>query len=276
MATPPRAPTAKKKPSAAGVTKPSRGHDPGLAALLQPKDGMMIAVERALLRGEGAHASPPVAEQLAARLAGLIALDLLPPGQRLFEKDISEILRVSRAPVREAIRILERDHLVQLSARHGATVTAPDTDELEDIFEVRSALFAILLEQVMNERPAELQAMFTRHLPRLEQAAGESAQAYAVQSFLFNLALADLCSNRLVVDQLKAISLRTLRYVRLGLSASPDAVPKSLRSWRAFHAAVVKRDIPLVIQAATRRIGAVRDLSVAALRKTRPPGSARA
>jgi DNA-binding GntR family transcriptional regulator len=241
--------------------------DPGLAALLVPKNGVMLAVEKALLRGDGIHASPPIAEQIAARLAGLIALDILKPGQRLFEIEISDTLRVSRSPVREAIRILERDHLVELHARRGATVTAPEADELEDIFEVRLALFTILLEQVMQGRPADLQSTLEAFLPQLDQAAGDSAEAYAVQSFLCNLAIADLCSNRLVVDQLKTISLRTMRYVRLGLSASDSAVAGSLKGWRAFLKAVAKRDVPQVVEAATRRIGLVRDFSVAEIGK---------
>lgn len=244
-----------------------------LAALLAPKNDVMIAVEQALLRGDGAHASPPIAEQIAARLAGLIVLDLLHPGQRLFESDLAAALGVSRSPVREAIRILERDRLVQLHARRGATVTAPDARELQDIFEVRTALFSILLEQVMQDRAAELEAVFDTFLPRLERASREGTEAYAIQSFLFNLAIADLCSNRLVVDQLKAISLRTLRYVRLGLAAAPDAMERSLKTWRAFQAAVGKRDTPAVIEAAARRIKSIRDLSVAAMRK--PASAAR-
>src|SRR5436853_1370920 len=104
---------------------------PALSALLAPKNAVMLAVEKALLRGDGVHASPPIAEQIAARLAGLIALDQIHPGERLLENDISEVLHVSRAPVREAIRILERDHLVHLSARRGAAVTAPDGQELQ-------------------------------------------------------------------------------------------------------------------------------------------------
>jgi DNA-binding GntR family transcriptional regulator len=268
MANRPRTPAAKKQAAA-----PEPDQDSGLASLLAPKDGTMLAVEKALLRGEGAHASPSIAEQIAARLAGLIALDLLAPGQRLYETAISDTLRVSRAPVREALRILERDHLVQVSARRGATVTAPDADELVDIFEVRVALFSILLEQVMRDRPADLEALFDRLLPRLEEAARESPQAYAVQSFLCNLDIADLCSNRLVVDQLKAISLRTLRYVRLGIS-TPEAAARSMRSWRAFRSAVAKRDIPQVIETATKRITNVRDLSTTALRKAAPVANA--
>ncbi len=244
-----------------------------LSALLMPKNGLMMAVEQALLRGDGAHASPPIAEQIAARLAGLIALDLLHPGQRLFESDISEVLHVSRSPVREAIRILERDRLVELSARRGATVTAPDVRDLRDIFEVRTALYAILLEQVIADRPEDLDAVFAQFLPRLVQASSETPEAYAVQSFLFNLAIADLCSNHLVVDQLKAISLRTLRYVRLGLATSPVLVTRSVKSWRTFHAAIVKRDVALSIEMSTKRIGAVLDLTVAAIQQSQSVSS---
>lgn len=266
------------KTSAPPPTKPQPDDAAGdrthaLSALLMPKNGLMMAVEQALLRGDGAHASPPIAEQIAARLAGVIALDLLHPGQRLFETDISEVLHVSRSPVREAIRILERDRMVELSARRGATVTAPDARELQDIFEVRTALYAILLEQVIAERPDDLDALFAQFLPRLSQASTETTEAYAVQSFLFNLAIADLCSNHLVVDQLKAISLRTLRYVRLGLAAAPEAVPHSLKRWRALHAAVVKRDVALSIEKSTQRIGAIRDLTVVAIQQSQPGAS---
>lgn len=266
---------AKLTPSTPTSAKPKPigtdgGRAPDLSSLLIPKNGLMMAVEQALLRGDGAHASPPIAEQIAARLAGVIALNLLQPGQRLFEIDISETLRVSRSPVREAIRILERDRMVELNARRGAAVTAPDARELRDIFEVRSALYVILLEQVMQDRPGDLDAVFAQFLPRLAKASTESPEAYAVQSFLFNLSIADLCSNRLVVDQLKAISLRTLRYVRLGMASSPQAVTRSLKSWRAFHAAIVKRDVPLIIEMSTKRIGAIRDLSVAAIRQSQP------
>ncbi|MDF3886855.1 GntR family transcriptional regulator, partial [Cupriavidus basilensis] len=98
---------------------------PDLSSLLTPKNQLMLAVEHAVLRGQDwARASAPIAEQIAARLAGVITLDLIRSGQRLLEKDISEVLHVSRAPVREAMRILERDRLVEFQARRGAIVTA--------------------------------------------------------------------------------------------------------------------------------------------------------
>ena len=72
-------------------------------------------------------------------------MDLIHAGQRLLEKDISEMLQVSRAPVREALRILERERLVEFEARRGAVVTAPDADDLRNIYVVRGALYRIML-----------------------------------------------------------------------------------------------------------------------------------
>ncbi|MFC4703277.1 GntR family transcriptional regulator [Paraburkholderia caffeinitolerans] len=239
---------------------------PDLSALLTPKNSLMLAVERAVLRGQDwAAASVPIAEQIAARLAGVITLDLVKSGQRLLEADISEVLHVSRAPVREALRILERDRLVEFQARRGAIVTAPDENELRDIFRVRSVLYITMLEQVARENPSELEALLTEYVPRLAKAADESVDAYAVESFQLNFATISLCNNRLLVDILHSISLRTFRYVRLGLVAAPQSMRASLKVWRALQKAAVKRDSELLLGLAASRLDEARDAAVSAI-----------
>lgn len=247
---------------------------PDLSALLMPQNQLMLAVERAVLRGgqEWSQAAAPVAEQIAARLAGVITLDLVHAGQRLLEQDISDVLHVSRAPVREALRILERDRLVEFQPRRGAIVTAPSAQDLRDIFVVRGAIYAILLRQVMDERPADLDAVFKEHMPKLASAAEESAEAYAVASFLLNFAVSELCSNRLLKDLNQSLSLRTLRYVRLGLASGQTLISGSVKAWRALHKAVAKRDIEQVVTMAARRIDDTRDAAIRALDAPRAAG----
>jgi DNA-binding GntR family transcriptional regulator len=239
---------------------------PDLSALLTPKNQLMLAVEQAVLRGhDWERASAPIADQIAARLAGVITLGLVQSGQRLLEKDISEVLHVSRAPVREAMRILERDRLVEFQARRGAIVTAPDEAEIRDIFKVRNVLYITLLEQVVREVPSELEQVLNERMPKLVKAAGESPDAYAVESFLLNFALVDLCGNKLLVDMLQSISLRTLRYVRLGLDAAPQTIPGSLKTWRGLHAAIVKRDDDLILSIVRMRMDEARDAAIRAV-----------
>ena len=238
---------------------------PDLSVLLTPQNPMMVAVEQTILRGhEWSHAAP-VADQIAVRIAGLITLDLINAGQRLLEKDISEVLKVSRAPVREALRILERERLVEFQARRGAIVIAPDARDLRDIYVVRVTLYGVLLRQLMEECPAKLDAVFERHIPKLKRAAEDSFDAYALASFLLNMDVFQLCSNRLLVDTLVSISLRTLRYVRIGLAANPESVPGSVKTWTALHRAVGKRDLELVLETLEKRIGTSRDAALHAL-----------
>lgn len=239
---------------------------PELGALLAPRDPLMQVVEQAVLRGtDWPRVSAPVADHIAARLAGVITLGHAYPGQRLLEQDISEVLNVSRAPVREALRILEKDRLVEFQPRRGATVTAENAEELNDIFLVRSLLFDQLLRQIMADCPEQLQALLERYIPILEDARAASGEAYSVQSFLLNLEIADLSRSRIINDMLKSVALRTLRYVRLGRVTFPDTLSVSMHNWQKLLAAVRARDTDKVLKLAGDQIRKVRDVAVRAL-----------
>lgn len=244
----------------------------GLLTLQHPQNPLILAVEQALMHGRDWSAS--VAEQIAVRLAGLITIDVIHAGQRLLEADISEVLEVSRAPVREALRILERERLIEFRARRGAIVTEPNAQDLRDIYVVREALFAILLKELMEERAEALDALFEAIMPKVNKAVKEGAvDTYTSETFMANMAMADLSGNRLVADLLNSISLRTLRYVRLGLAANPGSLENSIKTWRALQRAVAKRDIDAVLQTARKRIESSRDAAIRALASGTPKGN---
>jgi DNA-binding GntR family transcriptional regulator len=240
---------------------------PDLSTLLTVPNPIMLAVEQAVLRGHSwSRASAPVAEQIAVRIAGVITMDLIHVGQRLLEKDISEVLHVSRAPVREALRILERERLVEFEARRGAIVAAPDANDIRDIYVVRDAVYQIMLRELMEERASDLEAVFERYMPGLAKAAADlSVDSYVVETFLLNLAMTQLSSNRLVVDLLTSIALRTLRFVRLRLTANPESMRDAAKTWRALQRAVQKGDVDAVLEAAQKRMAASRDAAVRAI-----------
>lgn len=216
---------------------------------------------------EWSSVDPSQTEKIAIRLAVLITLGQIPPGNRLLEQDISEAMNVSRAPVREALRILEREHLVVLVPRRGAVVTSPDASELNDIFSVRSTLYRVLLAQLMQDQPLVLAHVLTRHLKTMAIVARESPEAYAVESFLLNLEIVGLASNRLIASLLRSIALRTLRYVRLGRSTNPASVRASLRTWRRILRAVRAGNTPEVLDIASAHIDEIRVTSLLALQE---------
>ncbi|SEB22341.1 GntR family transcriptional regulator [Variovorax sp. YR216] len=255
------------------MARKKTSNTPDLSSLLLPPTPIMVAVEHAILRRhEWSSASAPVAEQIAVRLAGVITLDLIHAGQRLLETEIGEVLRVSRAPVREALRILERERLVEFRPRRGVLVTEPGAKDIADIYVVRIALFKILLRQLMERRPADLEAVFDRHMPALAKASEQgSVDDYALESFLLNMDMLKLSEGGLIADMLASISLRILRYVRLAHAADPSRMATTMKSWRALHRAVARRDVEEVLATATRRIEVSRDSAVQAVVEGQAP-----
>jgi DNA-binding GntR family transcriptional regulator len=90
---------------------------------------------------------PPLAEFIAEKLAAEIEAGKFAPGERLSEETLAERFGVSRAPVREALRLLQRDELVRIEPRRGASVIAFSPEEVNELFEVRAVLYALAVER---------------------------------------------------------------------------------------------------------------------------------
>ncbi len=74
------------------------------------------------------------------RLIAEIRQGQLRPGDRLTETDLAERLGISRTPVREAIRLLESDGLVDHQPRAGARIRRLDLAEVTELYEMRAVL----------------------------------------------------------------------------------------------------------------------------------------
>jgi DNA-binding GntR family transcriptional regulator len=79
-------------------------------------------------------------EQAATRLRTLIVRGDLLPGQHLLENDLSEALGVSRTPLREALRQLASEGLVELRLNRSAIVAPLRREELTELFEALSGI----------------------------------------------------------------------------------------------------------------------------------------
>jgi DNA-binding GntR family transcriptional regulator len=84
--------------------------------------------------------TPTVIEKCVKRLRGAIMVGHLRPGQKLIEADLRDELSVSRSSLREALRVLERERLVELVPNRGPSVAKLGQKEIEDIHEVWALL----------------------------------------------------------------------------------------------------------------------------------------
>ena len=84
-----------------------------------------------------------------------IVREALPPGTRLVEREISEELGVSRTPVREAIKELAAEGLVELRHNRGAEVARFDGAQADSLFEVLSELEALAVRLFVTRMTVE-------------------------------------------------------------------------------------------------------------------------
>ena len=91
-----------------------------------------------------------IREQTLDTLREAILTGELKPGHSLIEMDLSRQLGVSRAPIREALRILNSEGLIETIPYHGTTVRRLMRTDIEEIYSMRSLLETFALEQVIR------------------------------------------------------------------------------------------------------------------------------
>ena len=91
-----------------------------------------------------------LAEQVADVIVDGIASGALGPGQRLVETDLAQQLQVSRVPLRESMKMLEAQGILESAPHRGAHVADFDDAKIDHICEARVALERIALRDAMN------------------------------------------------------------------------------------------------------------------------------
>ena len=82
----------------------------------------------------------PLHQAVVATLRDLIVHNELPPGRRLNERVLCERLKVSRTPLREALKVLSHEGLVEMLPNRGSRVVRLTPDDVKHLFEVIGAL----------------------------------------------------------------------------------------------------------------------------------------
>ncbi|HEX6005182.1 MAG TPA: GntR family transcriptional regulator [Burkholderiales bacterium] len=229
-------------------------------------------------RGEGAPLTQSLPEQIAARLSERIITGRYAPGQRVLEQAIAAEFAVSRGPVREALRLLERDGLVTILPRRGAQVTNLSAAEVREIFDIRAQLNG-LRDRELAEDPDRMQLLpaLEAQVAQLTRCARQPAmgEAYVETVFALNRMLTHASRNRRLRTILDSLALQTLRYSRLGLS-SPQRRRQSVQHWQKLVKAIRDGDGAAAERVARQRVLDSRDAAIRALEAqgadAAPPG----
>ena len=208
-------------------------------------------------------------EQIAAQLAARIIAGACVPGQRIMEQAVAAEFAVSRGPVREALRLLEKDGLVTILARRGAQVTNLSIAEVKEIFDIRAALNG-LRDRGIAEDPErhKLLPLIEKEVAELARfaRAPERGDDYVETVFRLNHLLTAASRSARLRTILGALAQQTLRYSRLGLSTAQRR-RQSIKHWQELLKALRSGDGEHAQRTAEKRVRDSRDAAIKKLQE---------
>lgn len=121
--------------------------------------------------------SESLGEQAYKHIHGKLLAGELPAGHVLSEHSLAREIGISRTPVREAIRRLEQEGVLEQVPRYGTIVRRPERRDLEELFQLREALEPYAVAQVAGKLSAEDLTMLARLCDELQVIAGAVKKA---------------------------------------------------------------------------------------------------
>lgn len=184
------------------------------------------------------------ADRVAADLASLIESGFFKPGARLRESELAERFGVSRAPVREALRILATRSVVHMEPMKGASVARLSDDEVRERVEISAGLFALAARYACERATPSDVVAISQQVDRLQAMSGEGVDAidFFRQTLRAGLAVVDAAKNArlktLIVD---ARAGAADSFGPIGFTTSSLRV-QAVSRWQGILAAVMTRD----------------------------------
>jgi DNA-binding GntR family transcriptional regulator len=152
---------------------------------------------------------PTMVEAIVQRLRALIVSGDVRPGDRLVEERLTEMLGVSRPPLREALRILQRDGLVTSLPRRGFIVVPITAGDVREIYSLRFALERLAVELgVPVQDPSRLEPMRDALDDMQRAVENEDDDAILAANSRFHLALVGLAGHSRLLATYEGLRLQ--------------------------------------------------------------------
>lgn len=180
----------------------------------------------------------PMAERIAEALRRAISTGGLAPGSRINESELASAHRISRSPIREALRILQQEGLVAMEPRRGAFVRRLAAAEILEVYGVKAMLEGYAtglatrrLDTIELDRLGAL-------VRRMEaEAAAEDARAYVETTREFHERIVRASANATLCAIYHSLDRKIHALRRMSL-AQPGRMAASLVDHRAILAAM--------------------------------------
>ncbi|MCW6026858.1 GntR family transcriptional regulator [Stenotrophomonas sp. SRS1] len=196
----------------------------------------------------------PLYEEVAERLRQKIYDYELPPGEWIDEPMLAEELGISRTPLRESLKLLAAEGLVQLDAGRGSRVTRLTLEDLNQLFPVMAMLEGRCVHEAVkrvdDEGVVQLQAL--HDAMEVAAAAGDLAEYYR-NNYLIHESLQTHAGNPWLIRVTHDLH-RILKMHRGRQLLTPGRMAQSLAEHRALMECIRNRDAEAAEQMMNRHL----------------------
>lgn len=166
----------------------------------------------------------------------------LAPGDWIDELALAQQWQISRTPLREALKVLAAEGLVELVPRQGCRVTEMSEDDADELFPVMALLEGrCAFEAVRKATPADVARLRQLHEALERHAATHDVDGYYRANHDFHSAVQALADNRWL-DRATNELRKFLRLLRGRQLNWPGRIEDSINEHRALMAAFEQRD----------------------------------
>lgn len=204
------------------------------------------------------------------KLRTAIATGLYKPGTRLVERELCEALGVSRTSVREAMRQLQSEGLIETGARRAIIVAVLSADDAFDIYALREMVETTAIRRLVEHDDQKAVKRLQAAYKAIAKYAGKGdLPALSEMAGTFYEEILDGAGSKVVRETGRQL-LKRVSYLRLASMAEPKRVENGLAEWGAIVDAVTERDADAAVEALRRHIRNSREAVVARLRALEP------
>ena len=205
-----------------------------------------MALSRTATEGKSGadRGAPPhgaMVAHIVERLRDDILAHRLSPGERLIECDLTARFAVSRGPVREALRRLAAEGLIEHAPNRGAVVRRLSPRDIRELFQIRVELESLAARLAAEAADANGRARFAEEIRMIFDAAPRRVAVYFDENAAFHEAVMRLADNR----QLGELSMRLrlpLIMAQVGDALTGEVLRTSVGEHRAIAAAILAQD----------------------------------
>ena len=199
-----------------------------------------------------------IPEELARLLQEEIISGRLAPTTRLTEEEVAQAYGVSRSPVREALRLLERDGLVVKAPRRGIWVAPMTLKDFDEVYACRIPLEALAAAEAAASTDAALKDELPAILATMRAAHGDGdVQRFFDADVRGSVVIYQLTGNVTLRRLLAGLEKQALRYRYFIYARAPGAVRLSVEGTATIYAAILAGDAPRAKAETEALIGAI-------------------